>query len=58
LPHGRVIPIFTGGASVLPQHEIHDKDDHDEEEHTADMEDALKYDLGDNLSNILGDHPR
>ena len=49
-PLGRVTPILTRGASVLPEDEIHDEDDHDDEENTADMEDTLSDGLGDNLS--------
>ena len=40
-PLGRVTPIFTGGASVLPEDEIHDEDDHDDWENTAAMGDPL-----------------
>jgi len=57
LPLGRVTPILSLGASVLPEHEIHDEDNHDDEENTADMEDALSDVLGDNLSDVLGDNP-
>ena len=56
-PLGRVTPILTRGASVLPEDEIHDEDDHDYEENTTDMEDALSDGLGDNLSDVLGDNP-
>jgi hypothetical protein len=56
-PLSRVTPILTRGASVLPEDEIHNKDDHDDEENTADMEDAMSDGLGDNLSDILGDNP-
>jgi len=49
-PLGRVTPIPTREASVLPEDEIHDEDDHDDEENTANMDDALSDSLGDNLS--------
>jgi len=35
---------------------MHDEDDHDDKENTADMEDALSDSLGDNLSDVLGDN--
>jgi hypothetical protein len=54
---GRVTPILTQAACVLPEDESHDKDDHDDDENTADMEDALSDGLGDNLSDVLGDNP-
>jgi hypothetical protein len=56
-PLGRVTAILTWGASVLREDEIHDKDNHDDEENTADIEDALSDILGDNLSDVLGDNP-
>ena len=36
---------------------MHDENDHNDEENTADMEDDLTDGLGDNLSDILGDNP-
>ena len=57
-PFGRATPILTRGVSVLLQDKIHHKDDHDHEENTANVEDALSEGLGDNLSNILTDNPR
>jgi len=57
LPLGRVTPILTRGASVLLEDEIDDEDGHDDEENTADMEDALSDGPGDNLSDVLGDIP-
>jgi hypothetical protein len=56
-PLGRVIRILTRGASVPPEDAIHDEDQHDDEENTADMKDALSDVLGDNLSDVLGDNP-
>jgi len=56
-PLGRGTPILTGGASVLPQDEIHDEVDHNDEENTADMEAALSDGLGNNLCDVLGDNP-
>jgi hypothetical protein len=57
-PLGRVIPILTRVVSVLPEHEIHDEEDHYDEENTADMEDGLSDGLGDILSDVLSDIPR
>ena len=57
MPLGRVTPILSRSASVLPEDQIHDEDDHDKEENTADMEDALSDGLRDNLSDVLGDNP-
>jgi hypothetical protein len=54
-PLGRVTPILNRGASVVREDEIPDEDDHDDEENTANMEDALSDVLGDNLSDVLGD---
>jgi hypothetical protein len=56
-PLGRVNLILTRGASVLPEDEILDEDDHDDEDNTADMDDALRDNLGNNLSDILADNP-
>jgi len=56
-PLGRVNPILTRGASVLSQDEINDKQDHNDEENTADMEHALSDGLRDNLSDVLGYNP-
>jgi hypothetical protein len=42
---------------VLLQQEIYDEVDHDDEQNTADMEDALSNGLGDNLSDVLGEDP-
>ena len=56
-PLGQVTPILPHGASVLPEEEIHDEDDQDDEENPADMEDASNKGLGDNLSDVLGDNP-
>ena len=58
LPLGRVTPILTRGASVPPEDEIHDEDDHNNEENTADMEDVMSDGVGDNLSDVLRDDPR
>lgn len=54
LPVSRIISIFSQGPSVLPEDEIREEDDHDDEEYTTDMENALHDGLGDNLSDVLG----
>jgi len=54
---GRVTPIITQGATVLPEAEIHNKDDHADEEITANMEDTLSDGLGDNFSDVLANNP-
>jgi len=56
-PLGVMTPILTQRTSVLPDDEIHDVNDHDDEESTAHMEDDMSDSLGDNLSDSLGDNP-
>jgi len=56
-PLGWVTPILTWGASVLLEDGFCDENDHDDEENTADIEDALSNGLGDNLRNVLADNP-
>ena len=49
-PLGRVTPILTRRVSVLQEHAIYDRSDHDDEENTAGREDDLRDGLGDNPS--------
>lgn len=56
-PIGRPTPILSRGATVLLEDDIHDEDDHDDEEFNADIDDALSDGLGDNLSDVLEDNP-
>ena len=57
MPLGQVTSDFSRRASVFLEDEINDEDDHDNEENTADTEDALSDGLGDNLSDVLGNNP-
>jgi small-conductance mechanosensitive channel len=57
MPLGGVTHIVTRGAFILPEDEIHEEDGNDDEENTADMEDALSDGLADNLRDVLGDNP-
>jgi hypothetical protein len=57
LPLVRATPILTRGLSILQDDDKHYEDDHDDNERTADMEDALNDGLGDNLSDVLCDNP-
>jgi hypothetical protein len=49
-PLGQVTAILTRGACILPKDELHEEEDHDNEENSADIEDALSNSPGDNLS--------
>lgn len=53
---GQVTKILTRGASILPEDEIYEKYDHDEEEYTGDTQYALSDCLGDNRSDVLSDN--
>ena len=57
LPLRQVTPCLSCGTSVLPEDEIHNKHDHNDEENTADMEEVLRGCPGDNMSDVLGDNP-
>jgi len=56
-PLDRIPPILTPAASVLPEDEIHEENDHDHKQNTADMEDDLSDSLGDNLGDIRTNNP-
>jgi len=56
-PPGQVTPIPTRRCSLHSEDEIHDENDHDDEEKTADMENDLSNCLGNNLENLLADKP-
>lgn len=47
---GRLTPTLTRQVSVLQEHEINDKSDHDDDENTAERKDVLRDGLGDNPS--------
>jgi len=55
-PLGRETLIVTRGACVLPEDEIHDENNQDDKENTADMEEDLSDGQGDNLRDVLGDN--